>query len=186
MGDFKAGTKPSERKGLAAQPSRVEIQEFRNFIVHLELEDIPLIGRKFTWYKAEDTAMSRLDRFLLSKGWVISRGVTSQWALKRDVSDHCPLVLKIGKQDWGPEPFRFINCWVKHPTFEKLVLDSWSEANVTGWEAFVMMEKREILKSAVRGWNVSVFGSSEVRIGSLESSICELDEKAECTGLSDS
>ena len=32
-------------------------------------------------------------------------GDTSLWVLPRDVSDHCPLILKVGGWDWGPNPF---------------------------------------------------------------------------------
>ncbi|XP_028082409.1 uncharacterized protein LOC114283731 [Camellia sinensis] len=39
------------------------------------------------------------------------------WGLPRTVSDHCPIVLKEDNRDWGPKPFRFMNCWVLHSDF---------------------------------------------------------------------
>lgn len=65
---------------------------FRNFVNELALVDPPLLGRKFTWYRADDSAMSRLDRFLLNEEWISIWGAEAQWALNRDVSDHCPIV----------------------------------------------------------------------------------------------
>jgi exonuclease III len=38
--------------------------------------------------------MSRLDRVLLSQNWFGEWGNVSLWGLKRDVSDHCPLIVK--------------------------------------------------------------------------------------------
>lgn len=69
--------------------------------------------------------MSRLDRFLLSEEWIQTWGVVAQWALNRDVSDHCPIILKMDSQNWGPKPFRFINCWLEHKGFKKMVEEIW-------------------------------------------------------------
>lgn len=49
----------------------------------------------------------------------------------------------------------------------------------------MIKDKLKILKTTVRRWNVSIFGSIDERISSLELSISELDERAEQTGLSD-
>jgi len=46
---------------------------------------------------------------LISEEWNRRWGETTLWVLPRDVSDHCPLVLKVRGWDWGPKPFRFNN-----------------------------------------------------------------------------
>ncbi|MCI23579.1 cysteine-rich receptor-like protein kinase, partial [Trifolium medium] len=46
---------------------------FNQFIDESVLIDLPLSGRKFTWYKGDELSMSRLDRFLLSEEWWPSR-----------------------------------------------------------------------------------------------------------------
>ncbi|PNX60534.1 hypothetical protein L195_g051980 [Trifolium pratense] len=38
-------------------------------------------------------AMSRLDRFLLSEGFIEKGGIFNQWIGDRDISDHCPIWL---------------------------------------------------------------------------------------------
>lgn len=40
------------------------MEAFNEFITELDLIDMPLHGRKFTWSRLEGTIMSRLDRFL--------------------------------------------------------------------------------------------------------------------------
>lgn len=50
--------------------------------------------------------MSKLDRFLITEEWLNTWNNLSQWGLKRSVSDHCPVVLKVNEVDWGPKPFR--------------------------------------------------------------------------------
>lgn len=60
-------------------------------------------------------AMSRLDMFFLSKSWLTSWGSLTQWGLPNSVSDHCAVVLKERELDWGPKPFRMLDCWRELP-----------------------------------------------------------------------
>jgi len=82
---------------------------FNGVVEELEVEDVDLVGRKFTWYQPNDRSISRIDRALVSDKWREYRGNLSLWALPRDVSDHCPLVWKVDASDWGPKPFHFNN-----------------------------------------------------------------------------
>ena len=68
-GDFNEVRTKEERRGkenrvTIEQPS---MREFNCFISHMEVLDIPLVWRKYTWYKPNGHAKSRLDRFLLSE-----------------------------------------------------------------------------------------------------------------------
>ncbi|KAL4385576.1 hypothetical protein GQ457_15G025080 [Hibiscus cannabinus] len=84
---------------------------FNRFIEDCELVDLPLLGKKFTWF-GPNGKRSRLDRFLLDIGLV---SITSEWiqeGLKRSVSDHVPVLLYNSTIDWGPRPFKFVNCWL--------------------------------------------------------------------------
>jgi hypothetical protein len=45
---------------------------FSRFIDDNFLIDLPLCGRKFTWYRGDGGSMSRLDIFLLSAEWGMS------------------------------------------------------------------------------------------------------------------
>lgn len=83
-----------ERKGVRARSFGLDSMEFQNFVVDVGLVDLPLCGRRFTWYRSDGSAMSRLDCFLISDGWLESNPNVAQWALERGLSDHCPIVLK--------------------------------------------------------------------------------------------
>lgn len=72
LGDFNAIKSLSEWKGVDGVNRAEEMQMFGDFISEAGLIDLPLIGRKFTWYKADGKAMSRLDRFLISESWLNS------------------------------------------------------------------------------------------------------------------
>ncbi|MCH83420.1 LINE-1 reverse transcriptase like, partial [Trifolium medium] len=184
MGDFNAVREPNERRGVSGVlPSNVEMRDFGGFIEELELVDLPLLGRHFTWFHANGIAMSCIDRILVSSEWLEAWGDCSVWVCSRDVSDHCLLVLKIANNDWGPKPFRFNNNWIDHKHFKKMVEDRWRGMEVSGWMSFVLEEKLRGLKGSLKEWNMVEFGSLESRLKKLVEDIRELDVKGEIMGL---
>ncbi|GKV49692.1 hypothetical protein SLEP1_g56430 [Rubroshorea leprosula] len=134
MGDFNSIKNEEERVGRSG--SRCEIRNFADFIREAGLVDLSLIGRKFTWYQANGSSMSRLDRFLLSKEWLNNWGDLKQKGLNRTVSDHCPLLLKNEVQDWGSKPFRRFDAWLDRPGFKEKVTEVWNKIEVTGWMGY--------------------------------------------------
>lgn len=120
-GDFNAVSNPDERKGSSLQINVRECDEFSSFINSMELTDVPVLDKKFSWFKPDSSAMSRIDRFLLSDNLIAEWHVAAQWIGDRDVSDHCPVWLKIDDINWGPKPFRFFNCWLDHKEFRPLI-----------------------------------------------------------------
>jgi exonuclease III len=108
LGDFNSVRDSNERRGvsqLASGGFSTEMVAFNSFITSLDLVDMPLVGRTFTWFHPNGISMSRLDRLLLSSSWADVWGVPTVWVLSRDVADHCSLVLKYSNSDWGPKPF---------------------------------------------------------------------------------
>jgi len=102
LGDFNVVCRRDERRGVndeATTSQLLEMYIFINFIGEMNLEDLNVLGRRFTWYHLNGRSMSRIDRVLISEEWSNLWGVNSLWVLPRDVSDHCPLVLKHGVWD---------------------------------------------------------------------------------------
>ncbi|KAF1874954.1 hypothetical protein Lal_00007570 [Lupinus albus] len=133
----------------------------------MELMDLPLIGRNFTWYQYG--TMSRLEDFSFHLG------DSSQWALNRDFSDHCLIILRQRKMEKGLTPFRFNNCWLKHHNFADLVSNSWCEDSCSGRKAFIVKEKLKALKGKIKVWNKVSFGCLDSKLGQLSQAIQELD-----------
>ncbi|GKV37932.1 hypothetical protein SLEP1_g45894 [Rubroshorea leprosula] len=63
--DFNAVGSIEERAGCKGMS--VEMEEFDDFIHNAGLIDLPLVGRKYTWYNSNGQYMSRIDRFLISE-----------------------------------------------------------------------------------------------------------------------
>jgi hypothetical protein len=141
LGDFNSVTCGDERSGVnPVVITSTEMREFVDFVEGMDLVDLPVLGRRFTWFHSSGSAMSRIDRVFVSEDWLSIWGHSSLWVLPRDVSDHCPLILRRNGHDWGPKPFRFNNAWLEHKDFSKVVEDEWGRQNVVGWMGFVLRE----------------------------------------------
>jgi len=71
-----------------------EVEGFNNFIETTDLLDVLLIGGKYTWYRDNGMAKSRIDRVLISPEWLEYWPDSKQYIKGRQVSDHCALLLK--------------------------------------------------------------------------------------------
>jgi hypothetical protein len=188
VGDFNAVLNCDERKGvnpLVTDTLNLEMIEFGDFVRDIELFDLPILGRKFTWFHPNGVSMSRIDRLLVSEDWLEQWTSPSLWVLPRSISDHCPLLLRPCGMEWGPKPFRFNNHWLLHKDFLGLVEEFWRNANITGWMAFILKEKLKGLKTCIRGWNFENYGLVDLKIKKLVDEIQLLDLRSEHTGLSE-
>lgn len=71
VGDFNVVRHSNKRQGVGhARVNRSKIKGFNNFIDSNQLLDLLAMGRKYTWYRPNDTTKSRLDRVLVSDNWV--------------------------------------------------------------------------------------------------------------------
>lgn len=69
-GDFNDVRSREERRYVSVSHFFSDYTHFNLFIADNFLLDLPLGGRKFTWFKKDGKSMSRLDRFLLSDNGV--------------------------------------------------------------------------------------------------------------------
>ncbi|KAA3481565.1 reverse transcriptase [Gossypium australe] len=97
-GDFNVVRNRSER--INCSSTEKGSKEFDEFIDRCKLVDLPLIGKKFTWF-GPDSTCSRLDRFLIEEDWVVQLKDFQQKGLNRSVSDHIPVMLVNESIDWG-------------------------------------------------------------------------------------
>ncbi|GLT40908.1 hypothetical protein SLA2020_150060 [Shorea laevis] len=123
--------------------------------------------------------MSRLDRFLISDDLFNFWGECYQVGLNRSVLDHCLVILKKVNSDWGPKPFRALNCWDQHPDFIGIVENIWKTTEVRGWKGYACKVKFKQLRNNFKKWNIEVFGNFEHQIANAEAKIKEVDGKNE-------
>ncbi|XP_068479069.1 uncharacterized protein [Phaseolus vulgaris] len=151
----------------------------------MEMVDIPCIGRKYTWYRPNGKAKSRLDKFFMSFEWLQHWPSSKQYVAKRQISDHCAIVLKSNVADWGPKPFRFLDIWQEDKEFVNFVKSKWESYLVQGNKILVLKEKLKMLKSDLKGWNKDVFGYTDKLKLEILRKIQVLDSRDDEEGLNE-
>jgi hypothetical protein len=182
LGDFNVIRSRDER--VSRGGSGVEdYMAFNNFIDRNALIDLPLGGRSFTWYSGDGLSMSHLDRFLISDSWVSSFPNCVQMALPRSLSDHCPIMLSVGVQDWGPKPFRMLKCWADIPGYVEFVKLKLQSFLIHGWSGHVLKSKLKLLKAELRAWHQTHVANLDGKIQRATSRLEELDTVRKGVGL---
>ncbi|MCH82498.1 cysteine-rich receptor-like protein kinase, partial [Trifolium medium] len=185
-GDFNAVRSVDERRSANDGYRPLDHIPFNRFIDNNTLIDLPLCGRKYTWFKGDGRSMSRLDRFLLSGEWCLTWPNCTQAVRMRGLSDHCPLVLAADEEDWGPRPLRMLKCWKDVPGYQLFVREKWNSFQIDGWGGFVLKEKLKWIKTALKDWHSSHIQNLPSRIESLKDRMAVLDEKGGEEDLSES
>ncbi|GKD87971.1 cytochrome P450 [Tanacetum coccineum] len=188
LGDFNEVRSESER--MRSSFCKTGYRLFNDFIINNNLVDLLMGGRDFTRMNKYGTKLSKLDRILVSPHF------TSKWpnanllALPRELSDHCPLVLKSHSMDYGPIPFKLFNSWLLDSDFPAIVSRSWSSPieslnpTVNIHPTTLVKKKLQFLKCNIKIWRNSVSLKNGTLIRNLKSKVELLDLKADTCGLS--
>lgn len=81
---------------------------FNAVIDSLDLRELELTGRKFTWANSSSkSTFEKLDRILMSTEWEQKYPLSTARALSRELSDHTPLLLDTGVNSLKQPLFKF-------------------------------------------------------------------------------
>ncbi|XVF41627.1 hypothetical protein PTKIN_Ptkin01aG0294700 [Pterospermum kingtungense] len=129
------------------------MQRPTDFISGADLVDLPLLGGKFTWSNnRERPTFCRLDRFLISTGFISKFPDVCQKVLPKSLSNHNPLLLEENKTDWGAKPFKFFTHWMDKEGFPKMLKERWEGIqSKRGTDVGFGFKLRE-LKYAIKEW----------------------------------
>ncbi|GKB63832.1 RNA-directed DNA polymerase, eukaryota [Tanacetum coccineum] len=90
--------------------------------------------------------------------------------------DHRLILMREVKYDYGSVPFRFFHYWLEIDGFDKLVEDTWKEAQIIDSNAFLkMLKKLRYLKDKIRLWSRLNKESSNSRKRRLKAELADLD-----------
>ena len=179
-GDFNETLSPLDRKG----GSKVSafMTRFKHCINGCELIDLPLNGKRFTWSRGN--AASRINRIFISGDWLQFLPTSTLFGLPRFSSDHRPLQLLLDSTNWGPKPFRFMNCWWIVADFRQMIQNFWNSILVSSTGRRNMVSAFKMLKERCKHWNKDVVGNMSDQIQELELEADSLDHLKECRDLS--
>lgn len=150
FGDFNVTLWPQDRSSQGQH--QYQSARFRTTINQLQLMDLRLQGRIYTWSSdRECPTFVRLDRFLISTSWSTIFPHTSQIALPNTTSDHCPTICQAQTKFPTSNTFKMENNWLKHTGFKELVTQVWTETN-TAQNSHQLHKKITSLRRAIAHW----------------------------------
>nr|XP_025670270.1 uncharacterized protein LOC112770062 [Arachis hypogaea] len=167
MGDFNEILRLEERKGAVSLPASAE--DFKEWVQDLQLVDLPLTDRKFTWFRGQ--SYSRVDRILVSLEWLEEFPDTRLKGGPRGLLDHCLLILEDTRLWAGPRPFRSFNSSFTHEGFLRMLKDEWR--NLGDDQS---TSKLKALTIPLRRWHKDNFGDMDNRIKKFEEEIKKIDD----------
>ncbi|KAL9670720.1 hypothetical protein QQ045_008278 [Rhodiola kirilowii] len=159
-GDFNSVLAEEERSNSIFNGKDANL--FQDFIQAMEVLDLLLKGRRFTW--GNKNGASRLDRFLISPGVLSSWPKIEQVGLEKGPSDHVVVPVSVGEKSWGIRPFRILNAWLDHPGLKGRVKEAWSYVEVQGWKGFTIQRRLARVRSMLSHWNKKSFGDIRAKL----------------------
>jgi Asp-tRNA(Asn)/Glu-tRNA(Gln) amidotransferase C subunit len=159
---------------------------FNAIIESLDLRELALSGRQFTWANRKvNPTYEKLDRILASVSWEQKFPLVSVRALTRAGSDHPPLLIDSGEQAHrgNKSIFSFELSWLRKEGFYDMVAREWASISRGNTPMEVWQNKIRHLRKYLRGWardQSSVYKKEKQRLLDI---IESLDIKAETIPL---
>jgi hypothetical protein len=128
---------------------------FNAVIDSLDLHEMEMSGRKFTWANSRRVpTYERLDRVLVSTDWEQKFPLATVEALNREISDHTPLLLSLGGKTKSKKqpPFKFELGWLLKDSFFEVVSEVWKKENRGTTPMQRWQNKMRRLRQFLREW----------------------------------
>lgn len=160
------------------------MQRFRSFLNAMHLEEISLVGRRFTWSSGrEPSILELLDRMFASTEWFTNFPNHVLKLLSLDCSDHCPLLLQLRALNGTKHRFRFESFWTKLNVFSDIVAEAWAP-KILNIDPFRVLDcKFKSVVKALRRWSNSQIGSVRLLLTMAREVIQRFDEEQETRAL---
>lgn len=159
---------------------------FRSKLNELELKELYLFGRRYTWSNEQQRpTFVKLDRLFVTTTWEVSFPEAHLQALSTSGSDHCPLLLTCG--DPGPKKrkFRFETYWTKIEGFMDIIRESW-EQQVDAEDPYaILYVKMARLSKKLSQWGQKKISYFRLQIQIANEVILRLDVAQESRLLTD-
>lgn len=143
------------------------MDNFNDLIMRLQLVDIPLKNRDYTWCnKQPDPIFSKIDRCFLTSDWTTSYPIITLHAQESMISDHIPLLLTCKHRRQVKKQQQMELNWLRNPEMKKVVLALWAQSNRASLvhAAGAFMYKTEQLKNIMGKWHKDHLGKMDIQL----------------------
>ena len=159
---------------------------FNMIIESLDLREIDLTGRQYTWANSLlNPTYEKLDRVLTSVEWEQKFLLVTVHDLHRAISDHTPLLVDFGEATHvgNKNVFSFELGWFEKEGFMDLIETEWTRGRGGSSPIEKWQNKIRHLRQYLRGWARNQSGIYKAEKEILLHTINALDVKAESTPL---
>jgi hypothetical protein len=134
---------------------------FNAIIDTLNLRELELTGRKFTWANHhQNQTFEKLDRILVCTDFESKYPVMTVQALSREISDHTPLFYNTNNPSSTYQPqFKFELGWLLRDGFCNMVREIWQSVITEGTPLERWQAKIRRLRQYLRGWAKNLSGA---------------------------
>jgi hypothetical protein len=156
LGDFNVALNISDCSDVSAAKDH-DMDDFRNCVESLELDDIDSKGMFYTWIQKrldpKSGILKKLDRVLSNSSFISCYDSCFAEFLPYLSSDHCPVILNYSlAKPVKPRSFRFANFLAEKDSFIPTVRDNWG-IEVFGFRMFVLAKRLKNMKRHLRNMN---------------------------------
>ncbi|XP_016206072.1 uncharacterized protein LOC107646400 [Arachis ipaensis] len=166
MGDFNEILQVEDRKRVNSLLASAE--EFKSQVHDMQLMDLPLTNRKFTWFRGQ--SCSQIDRVLVNIEWAKEFPDIRLKGGPMGLSDHCLLIVEDTRVRRGPRTFRSLDFWFTHENFLRMVKNEWRGLGDAQFTC-----KLKALMIPLRQWHQNNFGDMDNKLRRFEEEIRRLD-----------
>ncbi|KAF8733041.1 hypothetical protein HU200_015400 [Digitaria exilis] len=165
--------------------NRRNMGRFRQFVNDMELKDLPLHGRRYTWSNEQNhPTLERLDRVLVTADWDAMFPFSFMQALSSDMSDHAPLHLATNALPQPKRRFHFENWWLRVPGHMEAIEHAWCcPAEITNPYSRLDHMLRKTVR-ALQSWSHKQVGQVKEQLLLARELVRRFDRAMERRGLS--
>ncbi|WMV20737.1 hypothetical protein MTR67_014122 [Solanum verrucosum] len=155
-------------------------------IAQLELIDPPLFGGSYTWRGGKNYRnASRIDKFLYSFPWDEMFTRIKQSSLPSLGSDHNPILLTCGDDNFKKSYFKFAKWWLNVEGFKEKVQEWWCSFIISGTPDYILATKLSMLKAKLKEWSKEHKVNRKARKSHILDQIGSLETLQESRPLND-
>ncbi|XP_066312245.1 uncharacterized protein [Miscanthus floridulus] len=156
------------------------MQRFRAFLDQLQLEEINMVGRLYTWSsRREQPTLELLDRMFATADWLSAFPNHVLKPFSSNCSDHCPLLLHHHVYNGAKPRFKFELYWIKLSGYMEVVAAAWASTPIGAVPFRILDHKLRNVAKALRSWSNSKLSNIRMQLAMAREVILCLDGEQE-------
>jgi len=183
LGDFNLIASVEEKN--SGNINKAMMGRFRRLISDLELKDLPLLGRKYTWSNQQNSpTLVKLDRVLCSADWEQLFPNCLLQSCATDGFDHCPLLLGLNDVHPRKARFHFEAFWTSLEGFQDVVAAAWASEPASHCPFDTLARNFRATVRNLQSWSQKKVGHVNSQLALAREVLHQLEIAQDCRGLS--